>query len=163
PYSVTYDGAAHTATGTATGVLGETLSGLSLSGTTHTNAGSYASDPWTFTDSTGNYNNASGTVNDEIATANATIADTLYSASHHASAPLGEHTAPPPRPSAVPPCGVTYGGAAPAATGTAKGVGGASLSGLNLSGTTHTSAGTYTDSWTFTDSTGNYNNASGTV
>ena len=36
---VTYDAAPHTATGTATGVLGENLSGLDLSGTTHTNAG----------------------------------------------------------------------------------------------------------------------------
>ena len=38
------------------------------------------------------------------------------------------------------------------------------LSGLVLTGTTHTAAGTYTaDPWTFTDSTGNYNNASGSV
>src|SRR5207253_887901 len=37
-YSVIYDGAAHTATGTAKGVKGESLSGLNLSGTTHTNA-----------------------------------------------------------------------------------------------------------------------------
>ena len=68
PYAVTYDGTAHTATGTATGVLGETLSGLVLNATTHTNAGTYA-DTWTFTDSTGNYNNTSGTVNDSIARA----------------------------------------------------------------------------------------------
>ena len=57
PYDVTYDGSAHTATGTATGVNGEPLSGLDLSGTTHTNAGFYKDDPWTFTDVTGNYNN----------------------------------------------------------------------------------------------------------
>ena len=44
PYSVTYDGNPHTATGTATGVNGESLSGLDLSGTTHTNAGTYATD-----------------------------------------------------------------------------------------------------------------------
>ncbi len=61
PYSVTYDGDAHTATGTAKGVKGESLSGLNLSGTTHTSAGDYPSDAWTFTDVTGNYNNASGT------------------------------------------------------------------------------------------------------
>lgn len=67
-YSVTYDGSAHTATGTCTGVLGEILSGLNLSGTTHTNAGTY-SDSWTFTDSTGNYNNASSTVSDSISPA----------------------------------------------------------------------------------------------
>src|SRR5207302_10673376 len=49
PYTVTYDGNPHIATGTATGVKGESLSGLDLTGTTHTNAGTYATDPWTFT------------------------------------------------------------------------------------------------------------------
>ena len=67
PYSVPYDGSAHTATGTAKGVLGESLSGLVLSGTTHTLPGDYLFDPWTFTDVTGNYNNANGTVHDTIA------------------------------------------------------------------------------------------------
>jgi hypothetical protein len=65
-YVVTYDGAPHTATGTATGVLGEILSGLDLSGTTHTNVGTYFHDPWTFTDTTGNYNNAGGSIRDTI-------------------------------------------------------------------------------------------------
>ena len=65
-YSVTYDGSAHTATGTCTGVNTETLSGLDLTGTTHTAAGSYPTDPWSFTDATGNYNAASGTVSDAI-------------------------------------------------------------------------------------------------
>jgi hypothetical protein len=73
PYSVTYDGSAHAATGTATGAKGETLSGLNLSGTTHTSAGDYPSDAWTFTDTTGNYNNTSGTTHDAIAKANAAI------------------------------------------------------------------------------------------
>ena len=71
-YSVTYDGAAHTALGAATGAMGESLSGLDLSGTTHTDAGSYT-DSWTFTDATGNYNTASGTVTDEITPAQAPI------------------------------------------------------------------------------------------
>ena len=66
PYSVAYNGAAHTATGTAKGVLNENLIGLNLSGTTHTNPGDYLTDPWTFTDVTGNYNNANGTVHDRI-------------------------------------------------------------------------------------------------
>jgi hypothetical protein len=66
PYNVTYDGNAHTASGTATGVKSESLSGLTLSGTTHTSPGDYTSDPWTFTDVTGNYNNANGTVHDSI-------------------------------------------------------------------------------------------------
>ena len=42
------------------------LAGLDKSGTTHTNAGDYPSDPWTFTDSSGNYNDTSGTVHDQI-------------------------------------------------------------------------------------------------
>jgi hypothetical protein len=66
-YGVTYDADPHTATGQCLGVLGETLAGLDLSGTTHTNAGTYNNDPWTFTDVTGNYNDDSGTVNDAIA------------------------------------------------------------------------------------------------
>src|SRR5205085_5693483 len=92
---------------------------------------------WTFTDSTGNYNAASGTVTDVIARANATINVVPYS--------------------------VTYDGNPHTATGTALGVTGAGLSGLDLSGTTHTNAGSFTDTWTFTDVSGNYNNATGTV
>ncbi|WP_242918752.1 MBG domain-containing protein [Pontibacter liquoris] len=57
-YTGTYDGVAHGATGSATGVKGETLAGLAL-GNTFTNApGGTAS--WIFTDATGNYNNTSG-------------------------------------------------------------------------------------------------------
>src|SRR5205807_234171 len=138
PYSVTYDGNAHTATGSATGVKGEALAGLDLSGTTHTVAGDYPADPWTFTDVTGNYNNASGTVHDHIDKANATTV-------------LTSDTVP-------------YDDRHSAATGTATGVKGEALTGLDLSGTTHTAAGDYpADPWTFTDVTGNYNNASGTV
>jgi hypothetical protein len=67
PYSVTYDAKAHTAAGTATGVGGAKLSGdLDVSGTTHTSAGTYKGDAWTFTDPAGNYRSASGTVNDVI-------------------------------------------------------------------------------------------------
>ena len=138
PYSVTYDGNAHTATGTATGVGGESLSGLNLSGTTHTNAGTYTGDAWTFTDTTGNYNT-----------------------------PAARSTTASPRP--MPRCrhalqrhlrrqlphshrhGDRGGRREPERT-------------WILSGTTHTNAGTYNgDTWTFTDTTGNYNNASGTV
>jgi hypothetical protein len=137
PYSVTYDGNSHTASASATGVKGEALSGLNLSGTTHTNAGDFPSDPWSFADTTGNYNNTSGTVHDSIAKASAAITVTPYS--------------------------VTYDGNAHTATGSALGVKGESLSGLNLGSTTHTTAGTYADAWTFTDGTGNYNNSSGTV
>jgi Bacterial Ig-like domain (group 3)/Right handed beta helix region len=66
PYSSTYNGAAHSATATATGVAGVNLSAdINLTGTTHTNAGTYT-DTWTFTDPTGNYTNASGTITDTI-------------------------------------------------------------------------------------------------
>jgi hypothetical protein len=63
-YHVTYDGAAHIATGSCAGVNSETPSGLDLSGTTHTNVGDYTSDTWTFTNI--NYNDASGTVHDHV-------------------------------------------------------------------------------------------------
>jgi hypothetical protein len=67
PYTVTYDGNTHTAGGTATGVGGVNLAAdLNLSGTTHTNAGIYASDAWSFTDPSGNYASANGTVSDTI-------------------------------------------------------------------------------------------------
>ncbi len=68
-YCVAFDGAAHTAIGTATGVLGESLaSGLTLSATTHTAAGTYAGDAWTFIGGM-NYTNQNGTVNDSIVNA----------------------------------------------------------------------------------------------
>ncbi len=138
PYSVTYNASAHTATGTATGVSSEALAGLDLSGTTHTNAGTYGSDAWTFTDVTGNYNDDSGTVSDAIGKADAVIVVTPYS--------------------------VTYNAASHTATGTATGVSSEALAGLDLSGTTHTNAGTYgSDAWTFTDVAGNFNDDSGTV
>jgi YbbR domain-containing protein len=136
PYDVTYDGDEHTATGSATGVNDEALTGLDLSGTTHTDAGTYT-DTWTFTDVTGNYNDAGDSVTDKISKADATITVTPYD--------------------------VTYDMNAHTATGSATGVKDETLSGLDLSGTTHTGAGTYTDTWTFTDVTGNYNNDTGTV
>ena len=68
PYSVTYDSTAHTAAATATGVFNEDLSAdLTLAGTTHTSAGTYNGDAWSFHDPNGNYADASGTVNDAIA------------------------------------------------------------------------------------------------
>lgn len=68
PYSKDYDGTAHVSLGTATGVSGEALEGLDLSGTIHTNAGTYNNDSWVFTDITGNYDDATGTVNNIINT-----------------------------------------------------------------------------------------------
>jgi hypothetical protein len=138
-YTVTYDGNAHTATGSCKGVDGLDLAGLDLSGTTHTAAGTYDDDPWTFTDVTGNYSDTSGTVNDKINKADADCSS------------IAGYT-------------VTYDGNAHTATGSCKGVDGLDLAGLDLSGTTHTAAGTYDDDpWTFTDVTGNYSDTSGTV
>ncbi len=212
PYAVPFDGAAHTATGTAKGVLDEALSGLDLTGTTHTDAAGYPTDPWTFTDATGNYNNATGTVADAIGKVDATINVTGYTgvydgAAHSAtgtatgiggadlaaSLDLGASFTNVPGGTAswtftggtnyndasgtvaiaitkanptiiVTPYAVPFDGAAHTATGTAKGVLDEALSGLDLTGTTHTDAAGYpTDPWTFTDATGNYNNATGTV
>jgi hypothetical protein len=86
-YNVPYDGNPHTATGTATGVNSESLAGLDLSGTTHTNVGNYTGDQWTFTDVTGNYNNANGTVDDVItgvgSTTTVTVANATYDGNPH--------------------------------------------------------------------------------
>jgi hypothetical protein len=69
PYRVTYDGSPHTATVTSiTGVNGETGAtvGTVTLNTTHTNAGTYSSDSWSFT-GTANYNDiASTTITDTI-------------------------------------------------------------------------------------------------
>jgi len=74
-YRVTYDGQAHTATGTATGVESTpaNLSSLfTLSGTTHTETGIYNGDAWTFSGNN-NYNPANGTINDAISMAGSTM------------------------------------------------------------------------------------------
>ena len=140
PYTVTYDGNSHTAGVTATGVGGVNLAADVTLNTTHTSAGSYTSDTWSFTDPNGNYNPvAATTITDTINQANATISVTPYS--------------------------VAYDGNPHTALGTATGVGGSNLiADLNLTGTTHTNAGSYTtDSWSFTDSNGNYASKTGTV
>ncbi|MEO7839411.1 MAG: PxKF domain-containing protein [Anaerolineales bacterium] len=137
PYDVTYDGNPHTASGTATGVNGEDLIvDLNLNGTTHTNAGFYSEDAWTFTDSTGNYNDASGTVDDNIDKANAVIDVNGYTD--------------------------IYDGAAHGASGSATGVGGVDLSDdLDLGGS-FTDVPGGTANWTFSGGT-NYNDDSGSV
>jgi hypothetical protein len=82
PYSVTYDTFSHTATVVSiTGVGGQTgatVGTVDVRNTTHTNAGTYAADYWTFT-GTANYNNiAATTITDQIDKANATINVTPY-------------------------------------------------------------------------------------
>ncbi len=127
PYSVTYDGNPHTATGTAKGVNGESLSGLDLSGTMHTNAGTYNGDSWTFTDVTGNYNNTSGAVDDSIGKASASITVNGYSG--------------------------IYDGTAHGATGSAAGVNGENLNSLLSLGATFTNVPGGTAHWTFAGNT----------
>ncbi len=145
PYTVTYDGLPHTATVTSiTGVNGETgatVGTVDVSNTIHTNAGTYNTDSWTFT-GTANYNNiAAQTITDVISKANATVVVTPYD--------------------------VVYDGQPHTATVTSiTGVNmetGATVGTVDVSGTTHTNAGSYlADPWTFTG-TANYNNSNGTV
>ena len=119
---MTYNGNPHTATvSTITGVNGETgatVGAVDVSGTTHTNAGTYNNDPWSFT-GTANYNNQSGTVNDYIGKADATFTVTAYS--------------------------VTYNGNPHTATvSTITGVNGetgATVGAVDVTGTTHTTPG----------------------
>ena len=133
-YLVTYNGNPHTATGNCVGVKGETLSGLDLTGTTHTNAGTYT-DSWSFTGST-NYNATSGSVIDTISKADATCT--------------------------VSGTTVTYNGNAHGATGSCLGVNDETLAGLDLGGS-FTDVPGGTANWTFTDETGNYEDTSGTA
>jgi hypothetical protein len=136
PYHVTYDGSAHTATGSATGVESspaDLSSLLHLGGTTNTSAGDYPADGWTFDGNT-NYKAASGTVHDVIAKATPSVSITW--------------------------AGWTFDGSAHAASGSVSGVGspaanlgspssftyfaGPDTSGANLGGSAPTNAGTYT-------------------
>jgi hypothetical protein len=69
---------------------------------------------------------------------------------------------------ANPSCGIAsynviYDGNSHTATGACLGAKGETLSGLDLSKTTHMNAGSYMDPWAYTDSTGNYSNVSGTA
>ena len=102
---------------------------------THTNVGTYT-DSWTFTDTTGNYNNASGAMVDQTTPA------TVFSVG-------------------VQPYNTFYNAVSHTAIGAAIGVNGVMVTGLSLGGTTHTNVGTYTDVWTFSNP--NYNTMSGVV
>src|SRR5256885_1634912 len=96
PYSVTYDGVSHTATVTSiTGVNGETgstVGTVDVSNTTHTNAGTYASDTWSFMGA-GNYNDiASTTITDSIGKAAATVVVTPYSVTYDGASHTATYT-----------------------------------------------------------------------
>ncbi|MDQ1637411.1 MAG: hypothetical protein QOF62_750, partial [Pyrinomonadaceae bacterium] len=93
PYTVTYDGLAHTAAITSiTGVNGETgatVGTVDVSNTTHTNAATYSSDNWSFT-GTANYNNISATtITDTINARNATWTTNANSKTYGDSDPVG--------------------------------------------------------------------------
>jgi hypothetical protein len=139
PYDVTYDGQPHTAVVTSiTGVNGEigaAVGAVDVTGTTHTNAGTY-NDSWTFT-GTANYNDIAATpIMNEIDQADALVTVTGTT--------------------------VTYDTNAHGATGTATGEGGVDLSaGLNL-GATFTDVPGGTAHWTFEGGT-NYLDESGSV
>ena len=140
PYNVTYDGLPHTAAvSTITGVNGETgatVGTVNVSNTTHTNAGTYASDSWTFTGGA-NYNNQGPvTITDKINKANPTCTISGFTGAYD---------------------GLPHG-----ASGSCTGVLGETLAGLNL-GASFTLVPGGTAIWAFTDVTGNYNNASGSV
>jgi hypothetical protein len=139
PYDLSYDGKAHTAAGTATGVGGVDLSAdLVLAGTTHTGAGTY-SDSWIFHDPTGIYQDASGAISNTIRPANAYASVAGYS--------------------------IFYDGNAHTAVASALDINGNPLpaSDFVLTATMHTNAGISTDAWSFHDPSGNYQDANGTV
>ena len=131
-YTGVFDAQAHGATGTAVGVMSESLAGLNLGGTFTNVPGGTAH--WTFTDVTGNYNNDSGDAAIVITKAAPHVTVTGYSG--------------------------VYNGQPHGAYGHASGVLGEALPGLNL-GASFTNVPGGTAHWTFTDQTGNYSNASG--
>jgi hypothetical protein len=133
-YTGVYDGLAHGASGTAVGVKGEPLAGLSL-GTTFTNVPGGTAQ-WAFTDQTGNYKNQSGDAVIAITKAEAAVIVNGYSGVYDAE-PHGAY-------------------------GQVKGVLGEALAGLNL-GASFTNVPGGTAHWTFSDQTGNYNNKDGNV
>ena len=133
-YTGVYDGDPHGASGSCVGVKGETLAGLDL-GDSFTNVPGGTAN-WTFTDETGNYNDASGSAAIVISKADAVCTVTGWSG--------------------------VYDGDPHGASGSCLGVKGETLAGLDL-GASFTNVPGGTANWTFTDETGNYNDASGSV
>jgi hypothetical protein len=123
------------------GETGATVGTVDVANTMHTNAGTYASDSWSFIGAA-NYNNISGqTITDVINKANAAIVVTPYNVSFDGNPHI----------------------ATVASINGVHGESGATVGGVNVSDTTHTLPGTYnSDKWSFTGS-GNYNNTTGTI
>ena len=133
-FSGPYDGLAHGASGSATGVNGEDLSHLLDLGTSYTNAPGGTAN-WSFAGNN-NYSSAQGTVAIVITKVNAVVNVVGYSG--------------------------VYDGAAHGATGEATGVGGESLIGLLNFGATFVDVPGGTAHWSFAGNT-NYNGQSGDV
>ena len=135
-YSGVYDGNAHGATGSATGVRGENLSALLNLGASFTDVPGGTAQ-WTFAGNT-DYQPASGSV-----------AITISQAKANATINISGYTG-------------VYDGKAHGATGTATGVKGENLNTLLNLGPTYVNAGSYTVSWSFAGNR-DYNSASGTA
>jgi hypothetical protein len=133
-YTGAYDGNAHGATGTATGVDGADLSNLLNLGASFTDAPGGTAN-WSFDGNT-NYKPASGSVAIVINKADATVKVNGYTG--------------------------TYDGNAHGATGTATGVNNENLSSLLNLGASFTNVPGGTANWSFSGGT-NYNDANGTA
>ena len=114
---------------------------MDLSNTSHTNAGTYASDTWSFTGAANYQDIAPTTITDTINKATATVVVTPYTVPYDGQA----HTA-----------------VITSITGV-NGETGATVGTVNVANTTHTIAGTYaTDTWSFTGAA-NYQNIAATT
>src|SRR2546428_445387 len=126
------------------GETGATVGTVDVSHTTHTPAGTYATDYWDFT-GTANYTDIGNTtITDSIAKATATVVITPY-------------TSP----------GTTYTGlphtAAVTSISGVNGETGATVGTVDVSHTTHTPAGTYASDYWFFTGTANYNDIGNTT
>ena len=144
-WSGTYDGAAHGASGTCTGVGDEVLAGLDL-GSWFTDVPGGTAD-WTF--SNPNYNAASGSVDITIGQADAVCTVTGWSGPYDGAAHGATGSCTGVHPVVPTDAGIA---AAPPVT----------LAGLDL-GASFTDVPGGTATWTFTDVTGNYKGATGSV
>jgi len=133
-YTGIYDGLAHGASGSCTGVQDETLAGLDLGGSFTNVPGGTAY--WTFIDETGNYNNDNGNVNIVVMKADPICSINGYSD--------------------------VYDGNSHGASGSCTGVKGEVLTTLDL-GESFTNVPGGTAYWTFNDESGNYEDDSGSV
>jgi hypothetical protein len=125
------------------GETGATVGTVDVSGTTHTNAGPYNGDAWSFT-GTANYNDSNGTVDDNIDKADAAVVVAAY------TCPTTTYTGLPHTATVVSITGV-------------NGETGATVGAVDVSNTTHTNAGTYAADYWFFTGTANYSDIGNTT